>query len=205
MLDLDLGGYPYVTSSNPGVSGFTKTTGIPDHKIDRVIGVMKIFQTRVGEGPMPTEDKGELGDRLRGDGRKPWDEFGATTGRPRRCGWLDPVLNRYGIRQSGVRSIALMKLDILDQFKEIGYCRGYQRGNEQYRDITDVSPEFLDSVTPIYEYKPGWEQDTTGVRSFSDLPQKAQDVVLHIQEELGKPVEIVSVGPAREATIYRHP
>jgi adenylosuccinate synthase len=205
LLDLDTGGYPYVSSSNTGVCGFTRTTGIQDHDIDRVIAVSKSFTTRVGEGPMPTEDTGELGNQLRGDGSKPWDEFGATTRRPRRCGWLDTVLLRYGIRTSGARTLALTKLDILDQFNQIGICVGYKNGNMEYRNITDVSPEFLYNAEPIIEYIPGWEQDTTGIRTFSDLPQNAQDAVLRIEKEAGKPVEYVSVGPARDALIYRHP
>lgn len=199
LLDLDLGTYPYVTSSNPGLSGFVKSTGIDPRGINRVIGVTKAYTTRVGDGPMPTELLDETGEHIRQKG----NEFGAVTGRPRRCGWLDIPAMKFGARVVSANSIALTKLDIFDGMSEVKICVGYEHNGRQYDTLPDPDPRFLQEVKPIYETVLGWDEETTGCESFSELPANAKAYVLEVQEQLGLPIEIVSVGPDRQATIYR--
>lgn len=197
LLDLELGGYPYVTSSHPGVAGFSLSTGIQHKDVSKVVGVTKAYTTRVGEGPMPTELFDETGQYIQKQG----GEFGATTGRPRRCGWLDIPAVKYGIRITGVNSIALMKLDVLDELKEVEICVGYTVNNKQYKDLPTADPKFMSNAKPNNITLTGWQENTSGVKTFKDLPRNAQKYILTVQKLLGIPAEIISVGPERDATI----
>jgi adenylosuccinate synthase len=199
LLDLDRGSYPDVTSSHPGIAGFNLATGLSPHEVDRVIAVTKAYSTRVGEGPLPTELKNNIGDIIREKGH----EYGATTGRPRRCGWLDIPAVKYGCRVGGVDSLALTKIDIFDEFSEIKMCIGYRVGNKEYAIAPTGDMAFMKSAVPIYETLPGWECETSGVRNFTDLPENAKKYIERVQELVGRPIELVSVGPEREASIYR--
>ena len=199
LLDIDLGTYPFVTSSHPGLTGFSIATGLQQKDINRVIGVTKAYQTRVGEGPMPTELFGEVGDNLRELGK----EYGATTGRPRRCGWLDLPALRYSLRVGGVNSIALTKIDVLDGMDEIKICTHYEYEGTRYDTLPTADAAFMAKATPVFEIVPKWYAPTEGVRDFADFPVEAQGYVKYIEESVGVPVEIVSNGPARDEVIYR--
>ena len=202
LLDLDAGTYPYVTSSTPSslAAGAAIGIGIGPTQIERVVGVYKAYMTRVGAGPMPTELLDETGDILRGEGPEP--EFGATTGRPRRCGWFDAVASRYSVRVNGVTSAVLSRLDVLDNFPSIQVCTGYELDGQALESFPSATA-VLDRVKPIYEEHPGWRQSTSGARRFSDLPKEAQTYVERIEELLGCRIEYVSVGPEREQMIIR--
>ncbi len=202
LLDLDAGTYPYVTSSTPSslAAGAAIGIGIGPTQIERVIGVYKAYMTRVGNGPMPTELLNETGDILRREGPAP--EFGATTGRPRRCGWFDAIASRYSVQVNGVTSAALTRLDVLDNFPAIEICTAYEVDGERLQSFPPTTT-VLERVTPAYEEQPGWRQDTSNVRHFNDLPKEAQAYVERIEELLGCPVDIVSVGPEREQVIRR--
>ena len=202
LLDLDVGTYPYVTSSSPSplAAGAAIGVGIGPTQIERVVGVYKAYMTRVGNGPMPTELPGETGDILRREGPAP--EFGATTGRPRRCGWFDAVASRYSVRVNGVTSAALTRLDVLDNFPAIEICTSYELDGEPVTSFP-ATITALERARPNYEEHPGWRQDVSGARRFSDLPKEAQRYVERIEELLGCPIEIVSVGPEREQVIRR--
>src|SRR5712692_6879638 len=165
LLDIDHGTYPYVTSSNASVGGVCTGLGIPPRAIGRVLGVVKAYTTRVGEGPLPTELSGEMGDRLRESG----NEYGAVTGRPRRCGWYDAVAVRYGVRINGLYGLALTKLDVLDGLEQIEICTAYTCAG---RTLTDFPSDIaqLAACEPVYESMPGWSEPTRGVRRFADLP-----------------------------------
>jgi len=199
LLDIDLGTYPFVTSSHPGLTGFSIATGLQQNDIQRVIGVTKAYQTRVGEGPMPTELLGEVGEKLRELG----NEYGATTGRPRRCGWLDLPALRYSLQVGGVNSIALTKIDVLDGMDEIKTCTHYEHDGKRYETLPTADAVFMAEAKAIYEIIPKWDSPTEGVRDFADFPQEAQDYVKYIEESVGVPVEIISNGPARDEVIYR--
>jgi adenylosuccinate synthase len=196
MLDIDLGTYPFVTSSNTGSGAVCSGAGVPPKLIRHVVGISKAYTTRVGSGPFPTELEDETGKRLRAEG----GEFGATTGRPRRCGWFDAVVVRRGARVSGVDSIALTKLDVLTGFPTIRVCVGYRLDGVGIDDLPALA-EDLDRVEPIYEDLPGWNEDLTGARSIEDLPANARGYIGRLSELIGVPVGIVSVGPARDETI----
>ena len=202
LLDLDAGTYPYVTSSTPPplAAGAAIGVGIGPTQIDRVIGVYKAYMTRVGAGPMPTELANETGDILRRQGPAP--EFGATTGRPRRCGWFDAVASRHSVRVNGVTSAALTRLDVLDNFPTIELCTAYELDGERV-DSFPATISVLERVKPVFEEVTGWQESTAGVRRFDDLPPNAQAYVKRIEELLGCPIEIVSVGPEREQVIIR--
>ena len=202
LLDLDHGTYPYVTSSTPTAPGALVGLGLGIGSADRVIGVVKAFQTRVGEGPFPTELDGDLATRLRGTGENEWDEFGTTTGRPRRVGWLDIVLLRYAIRVNGISEIALTKLDILSGFERLKICTSYQVG-EGIHQTLPMGPGNLGGMKGIYEELPGWEADLTSIRRWDDLPQAAQGYVKALESLVGVPVTIISVGPERSQVIQR--
>jgi len=198
LLDLDHGTYPFVTSSNSSVYGALSGAGIPPHRVDTVIGVLKAYTTRVGAGPFPTELADEVGVKLQTDG----DEFGATTGRPRRCGWLDLVAARYSVKLNGVDEIALTKLDILSGLKTVKVCQGYRLDG----DLTNVFPSGLaelTSVEPVYEELPGWSDDVSRARTFDDLPGQAQAYVEYLEEALGVAVTMICVGPERSQVIFR--
>jgi adenylosuccinate synthase len=202
LLDLDFGSYPYVTSSNPTIGGAILGLGVGLQYIGRVVGVVKAYQTRVGTGPMPTELSGELGDRLRGTGTQPWDEFGTTTGRPRRCGWLDAVTLRYAVRVNGLTEMAITKLDVLSRFDTLQVCVAYELDGQTIETFpTDLT--VLARCQPVYETLAGWGKDVTGTRTFQDLPQQARQYIVHIEELLGIPASYVSVGPGRDETIQR--
>ena len=198
LLDIDHGTYPYVTSSNATIGGVCTGLGVGTRAIDGVLGVAKAYTTRVGEGPLPTELTGELGDRLRESGQ----EFGAVTGRPRRCGWYDAVAVRYAVRVNGLDALALTKLDVLDDLPELQLCTGYRcRGSVLEEMPGDVAQ--LAACEPIYETLPGWNRPTASVRRYDGLPREAQAYVARIEEITGVPAAVLSTGSAREDTIIR--
>jgi len=190
-LDIDHGTYPYVTSSSTVAGGACAGSGVGPTLIDEVVGIAKAYTTRVGSGCFPTEDLGEPGERLRAQGA----EFGATTGRPRRCGWFDAPLVRHAARLNGLTRLALTKLDVLSGLSEVPLCVAYEGYDRE------SFPAALDDVTPIYETMPGWEGDLSGCRSISELPANALRYVQRVEELVGIPVELVSVGPGRSDTI----
>lgn len=193
MRDLDWGIYPYVTSSNPTASYASSGAGLPARAINRVIGVVKAYSTAVGDGPFPAELHDEDGERLRSEG----GEFGATTGRPRRCGWFDGVAIRYAAWLNGMTGLAVTKLDVLDTFDVIRICTGYELPDGSV--ITDSMPDtpVLFQVKPVYEEWPGWRRRTSDCRSWADLPENAKAYVARISELAGVKVDYVSVGPER--------
>jgi len=197
LLDVDHGTYPYVTSSSPTSGGACTGTGIPPTKINSVIGIVKAYTTRVGLGPFPTELLDEDGESLRKIGA----EFGATTGRPRRCGWLDTALVRYSAMINGITSVALTKLDVLSQFDEIKVCVSYELDNKPLKYFpTDV--DRLSKVKPVYKTLPGWKQDISDCLSYDKLPQATKDYLKFISDEAGIKIDIISVGPQRLQTFY---
>ena len=202
LLDLDHGSYPYVTSSYPTIGGVLIGLGVGPQYIERIVGVVKAYQTRVGAGPMPTELGGELGERLRGTGAQPWDEYGTTTGRPRRCGWLDGVTLQYALRVNGLTEMAITKLDILSRFETIEVCVAYELDGERIEGFP-AHEEAISRCQPVFETLPGWQVDIRDARSFADLPEAAQDYVTFLEELTGIPAPLISVGPARDQTIRR--
>jgi adenylosuccinate synthase len=196
LLDVDHGTYPFVTSSNSSGVGVTSGSGVPAKAIGRVIGVVKGYTTRVGGGPFPTEQANVIGERIRELGR----EYGTTTGRPRRCGWFDAVAVRYTARLSGVDTIALMMLDVLSQLPEVRLAVSYEFDGDRL-DHFPGHAEDLRKVHPIYETFPGWQTDVTAVRKLADLPAGARRYLDRITELVGRPIEVISVGPARDQTI----
>jgi len=202
LLDLDYGSYPFVTSSYPTIGGVMLGLGVGPQHIQRVVGVVKAYQTRVGAGPMPTELTDELGDQMRGTGAQPWDEFGTTTGRPRRCGWLDLVSLRYAVRVNGLTEMAITKLDILSRLETVQVCVAYELDGQRIEDFpTDFT--ILARCQPIYETLDGWGTDITQAQAFGDLPSQARQYVTQLEELLGIPASCISVGPGREQTIRR--
>ncbi len=199
LLDVDFGTYPYVTSSNASTFGVAAGSGLPPRRIDEVMGVTKCYTTRVGEGPFPTEEQGEIADRLRTAG----GEFGATTGRPRRCGWLDGVALRYAVDLLTCDSIALTKVDVLTGFEQVKVSTAYEVRGKRINEFPSDST-LLQECVPIYETLPGWREDTRGARRFSDLPARCIEYIEFIESLLGRPVGLVSVGPDRDETIYRY-
>ena len=198
LLDIDHGTYPYVTSSSTSAAGAFTGTGLSPHDVNRVIAVVKAYTTRVGEGPMPTEDLGDTGEKLRQNG----GEFGATTGRPRRCGWLDMVGLKYSMALNGADAIALTKLDVLTGMGPIQVCVAYEAEGKRL-DGFPTGGRVLETVKPVYETLPGWSEDITGCRTFEELPQAARDYVGWIERELNVPVRMIAVGPDRSQTIDR--
>lgn len=196
LLDIDFGTYPYVTSSHPIAGGVCIGAGIGPTFIDRVVGVVKAYTTRVGKGPFPTELFGEIGDFIRDKGA----EYGTTTGRPRRCGWMDTVIVRYAIRVSGISRIAITKLDTLGGLKKLKICTGYKYKDRIIRDFP-ASLKLLAECEPIYEEMDGWDEDISHVRSFDELPVNAQKYVKRIQELCETRVCFVSIGPKRSQGI----
>jgi adenylosuccinate synthase len=198
LLDIDHGTYPYVTSSNASIGGVCTGLGIPPKAIGRVLGVAKAYATRVGEGPFPTELFGEMGNRLRETG----SEYGAVTGRPRRCGWYDAVAMRYAARINGLDGVALTKLDVLDGLERIEVCTAYRCGG---RTLTEFPSDLaqLAACEPVYESQTGWATPTRGARSFEDLPVAALKYIAFLEEVSGVPITIVSTGSERDDTIIR--
>ncbi|WIM96664.1 adenylosuccinate synthase [Actinoplanes oblitus] len=199
LLDVDHGTYPFVTSSNATAGGACTGSGIPPTRIDRVVAVLKAFTSRVGEGPFPTELHDKWGDYLREVGH----EYGTTTGRPRRIGWLDLVIGRYAQRINGVTDFVLTKLDNYDGLDEIPVCVAYEVNGVRHDEMPINQTDFH-HAKPIFETMPGWKQDISGCRKFADLPQEAQDFVEFVEARIGARISIVGVGPGREAVIERH-
>lgn len=196
-LDIDQGTYPYVTSSNTTSGGACTGSGVPPQKIDRVVGVTKAYTTRVGEGPFPTQND-TLADRFHKMGR----EFGATTGRKRRCGWLDLVLVRYAAMVNGFDDLAITILDGLDDCAEIPVCTHYELDGEKLF-LPPASAKDFERVVPVYENLPGWQSDTTGIQRYDDLPENARAYLARIELETETQVSMVGVGPSRDQTIIR--
>ena len=196
LLDIDHGTYPFVTSSSAAAGGACIGSGVGPTRIDRVLGVTKAYCTRVGEGPFPTEDLGEVGNRLREAG----GEYGATTGRPRRCGWLDMVALRYAARVNGLGGIALTKLDVLTGLDNIKVCTAYEFGGKKHEVLPALFPE-KESLLLHYENLQGWSEDISGCRRIEDLPSAARKYVKFIEEMSGTPVVLIGVGSGREQTI----
>ena len=197
LLDVDHGTYPYVTSSSPTSGGACTGTGIPPTKINLVFGIVKAYTTRVGFGPFPTELENETGEKLRKIGA----EYGATTGRPRRCGWFDAFLVKYSASINGIEESAITKLDVLSSFEEIKVCTGYELNGKMLRSYpTDV--QRLSEVKPVYETLKGWNTDISGCRSYSELPSEAKEYLEFIANHTGIKITIVSVGPKREQTFF---
>jgi adenylosuccinate synthase len=194
LLDIDHGTYPYVTSSNTIASGALTGSGIPPKRLNKVTGIAKAYTTRVGNGPFPTEDLGEAGDKIRKQGA----EFGTTTGRPRRCGWFDVVAAKYAITLNSCDEVALMKLDVLDGFDEVKVGVGYEKKGEKL----DYFPSDLSDVEPIYEILPGWDK-SSGIRKWDDLPENAKKYVEFLEEKIGCKIKYISTGAEREETIIR--
>jgi adenylosuccinate synthase len=197
LLDIDHGTFPFVTSSNSSGVGVSSGSGVPGRWITRVIGVLKAYSTRVGGGPFPTEQDNPIGQHIRDRG----NEYGTVTRRPRRCGWFDAVAARYTARLSGVDSLAIMLLDVLSELEEIKICTAYQVDG---RRVTQF-PSHVDDLRrakPVYESLPGWREEISGVRRMSDLPANARAYLARLAEIAGGPVEVVSVGPDREQTIF---
>ena len=195
MLDIDFGSYPFVTSSNTVCAGACTGLGIGPNKIGRVFGIMKAYCTRVGAGPFPTELFDETGKKIRDLGH----EYGAVTGRERRCGWIDLVALRYSIMVNGVTELMMMKSDVLDSFESIKACVAYRKNGQTLTDF----PYSLDGVEPVYETLPGWNTDMTRMTSEAEFPQAFRDYVAFIEQQLDTPIRFISIGPDREQTIER--
>ena len=198
LLDLDHGTYPYVTSSNSSPLGMPSGCGVPAKMVDKFIGVVKAYTTRVGAGPFPTEQDNEIGQYIRDKGH----EYGTTTGRPRRCGWFDAVAVSYAVTIGAIDAIALMHLDTMAGLKEIKICRDYKINGKQ-TSFFPANTTKLSHVQCIYETVPVWDEDITEVRDFHDLPLNAQNYIMLIEERTGKPITIIGVGPERNQTIFR--
>lgn len=200
LLDIDHGTYPFVTSSNPTAGGAAPGIGMGPNQIDQVIGVVKAYTTRVGEGPFVSELKDATGDLIRERGK----EFGTTTGRARRCGWFDAVLVRYSVRVNGLTGIAMTLLDVLDALESIQVCVAYDYRGERLEHLP-ADLEVLRECKPIYETLPGWKTDTTRVKSYEDVPEQAKDYLAFLEQQVGCPIQIVSVGPRRDQTMLLEP
>jgi len=197
MLDVDHGTYPFVTSSNVTACGVPSGAGIPPSAVGRVVGLIKAYSTRVGEGPFPTEQDNETGDKIREAG----NEYGTTTGRPRRCGWFDAFAAKFATDLSGVDELALSLLDVLTGMGDLKLCTGYRSGG---KELTMFDPANMTNVECIYETLPGWDCDITGCQTFEELPIEAQNYVNRVEEILQTPVGFVSVGPERSQTIVHN-
>lgn len=200
LLDLLHGTYPYVTSSSTIAGSACIGSGVGPTAINQVLGIFKAYTTRVGSGPFPTELKDEVGERIQKEGH----EFGSTTGRPRRCGWLDLVALKYAIRLSGITNLALMKLDILTGFDKIGVCTGYKINGELLTEFPTSAYE-LEKIEPVFEYMPGWKEDLSRITALKDLPRAAHNYIDFIGNQIGTPIDVISVGPGREQTLWVKP
>jgi adenylosuccinate synthase len=198
LLDIDHGTYPFVTSSSPTAGGACVGSGIPPTAIDHAIGITKAYSTRVGNGPYPTELHEEVGKKLRKNGA----EFGATTGRPRRCGWLDLVALKYAVNLNGMDQLALTKMDVLDDFDEINVCTHYMIDGEK-TDVYPVETGALEHVEPVYKSFPGWKTSCQNAKDFDALPDNAKTYIAFIEEYTGSRCSIISTGPGRTQTLVR--
>ena len=202
LLDIDHGTYPYVTSSNTTAGGVATGSGFGPCYLDYVLGIMKAYTTRVGAGPFPTELDNEIGEYLGTKGH----EFGATTGRKRRPGWLDIVAMRRAVQVNSISGFCLTKLDVLDGLDEVGLCVGYRYPDGTIADVPPMAAEDYEKVTAVYEYMPGWKEKTEGLTSFGALPEAAQAYIKRVETLLETPIDIISTGPDRvETMILRHP
>ena len=199
MLDIDHGTFPYVTSSNSSALGIGPGSGVPPQKTQRIIGIAKAYSTRVGSGSMPTEILNKTGDEIRVRG----NEFGTTTGRPRRVGWLDLVALKYAVMISGATEICLTLLDVLSGEKELKLAVAYDR-NGKITSKFNTNNQYLSEVTPVFETMEGFDEDITEIRNYDDLPETAKAYISKIEEFVGIRIKMVSVGPGREQTIFRH-
>jgi adenylosuccinate synthase len=199
MLDIDHGTYPYVTSSSTIAGGVCVGAGIGPSRLDEILGVVKAYTTRVGSGPFPTEERSKIGDYLREKGY----EYGTTTGRPRRCGWIDIVILKYSIMLNSVDSIALTKLDILSGLKKVKICTGYKYNGKVYQHMP-CHQTILHKCTPVYEEYQGWSEDISGVKNFEDLPRQARDYIRNIEKIVKVTVSMVSVGAERSKIIMKN-
>jgi adenylosuccinate synthase len=193
MLDVDHGTYPFVTSSNPIAGGACTGAGIGPRQIDAVLGVVKAYVTRVGSGPFPTEIEGKLGDELRERG----GEYGATTGRPRRCGWFDGVVMKHAAQVNGLTQLAITKLDVLDRLEKIKVCTAYKDKKGEPIKSFPSSLEFLAQCAPVYEEFPGWQQDTSQIKNYQDLPPEAKKYLDQLSQLAGVAISMVSTGAER--------
>lgn len=198
LLDLDHGTFPYVTSSNASTLGLGPGCGVPANRVDRFIGVVKAYATRVGAGPFPSEQDNEIGNTIREKGH----EYGTTTGRPRRCGWFDAVAVAYTVRLGGVNEIAMMHLDTLAGLKEVNICKYYTIGQKDTRFFPGIAEE-LAAAECVYETLPGWQEDLSGITTFEALPKNTKDYIAAVEKLVGIPVTIVGVGPQRSQAIFR--
>lgn len=198
LLDIDHGTFPYVTSSNASACGVSAGAGVPAKVIQTFVGVAKAYTTRVGTGPFPTEQDNATGERIRERGR----EFGTTTGRPRRCGWFDAFATRYSVRLGGIDKVSLTLLDVLSGFDTLKVCTGYTYEGKLLKSFP-TDGEIMQRVEPVFEEWPGWQEEIDQVTSFDDLPANAQSYVKRLEELLGVPVAVVSVGPERMQTLFR--
>ncbi len=196
MLDVDHGSYPYVTSSSASIGGACTGLGLGPKHLNQVLGVIKAYTTRVGEGPFPTELLDQDGEMLRTRG----SEYGATTGRPRRCGWFDAVVGRYAVRINGVDSLAVTKLDVLDEVPTIKVCTGYTLNGETLSELP-MAPEALQDCEPVYEEHVGWQESTEGLEDYEALPDKAKAYLNRLSELVETPIQLISTGPKRSQTI----
>ncbi|MEO1923964.1 MAG: adenylosuccinate synthase [Nautiliaceae bacterium] len=194
LLDIDHGTYPYVTSSNTIASGALTGSGIPPKRLNKVIGIAKAYATRVGNGPFPTEDLSEAGDRIREQGA----EFGTTTGRPRRCGWFDVVAAKYAVTLNGCDEVAIMKLDVLDGFDKVKVCVAYEKDGKNI----DYFPSDLEGVKPVYVELDGWDK-SSHIREWDKLPENAKKYIKFIEDKIGTKIKYISTGAERDATIIR--
>ena len=198
LLDIDYGTYPYVTSSHPTASGVGIGAGVGPQAVDKVLGIVKAYTTRVGEGPFTTELFDEVGQAIRDKG----NEYGTVTGRPRRCGWLDLVILRFAARIGGITDFAVSRMDTLGGFDTVKVCVGYELDGNRY-DNYPASLKLLSRMKPIYREFPGWQSDLSAARKFEDLPENAQAYIRFIEEQTGIPVAMIGVGPSREECIVR--
>jgi adenylosuccinate synthase len=201
LLDIDHGNYPFVTSSSPTAGGALTGLGFGPREVERVMGVAKAFSTRVGSGPMPTELNDDVAARLRGTGENFWDEFGTTTGRPRRTGWADAVMLRYAVQVNGFTEMVLTKLDVLSGLEELKIAVAYEVDGERY-DFPPGTVKALGRAVPVYETMPGWDADISGARTADDLPVAARDYVQRIAALCETPIPVVSVGPERDQLVH---
>jgi adenylosuccinate synthase len=200
MLDILHGTYPFVTSSSTLASNACASAGVGPTNIQKVIGVFKAYTTRVGGGPFPTELHDEIGKKIQTEGH----EFGSTTGRARRCGWLDLVALKYAIRINGITNLAMMKLDVLTGHDRIGICTAYKLNGETITELP-TSPYELAKVEPIIEWIPGWKEDLTKIKSLLDLPRPTTNFIDYVGAQLGTPIDVISIGPGREQTLWVKP
>lgn len=198
LLDVDHGTYPFVTSSSPTSGGACTGSGVPPTAITHVLGIAKAYCTRVGNGPFPTELNDEVGEKL----RKKGFEFGATTGRPRRCGWLDLVALKYAVRINGMNELALTKMDVMDGFEEIKVCTSYKINGKE-TTVFPLAMHEIENIEPVYTSLPGWQTDISGITNWNELPDNAKSYIHFIEEYLGVKFTIISTGPKRKETIIR--